>query len=252
MVQKKIFNRERCIVEIQIYISWEELEPKWERFFQSQTNEITAIRSNASQDVHFEPKLHDKFLKPVMQEFLIEALKGSDIFPIDYPKFEIISYNHGVDLNYKVLVTNRPIVTVGLYKNIQLVKPNVKPLSEEDINKVINDLYANWLKKAKLSDKNSSIVDHEPEFLNSLNFNTMVDLRITVRKNLQELSLYNSETEFEEAILQAIEKITQVDLPDILIEDELNKMLVNLQRKVANMGLLLEDYLKKQGKTVDI
>ena len=45
--------------------------------------------------------------------------------------------------------------------------------------------------------------------------------------------------------------MTAVELPDILIEDELNRMLVSLQRRVADMGLLLEDYLKNQNKTLE-
>ena len=51
--------------------------------------------------------------------------------------------------------------------------------------------------------------------------------------------------------MQQVEKITTVELPDILIQDELNRMLVSLQRRVADMGLLLEDYLKGQGKTLE-
>ena len=51
--------------------------------------------------------------------------------------------------------------------------------------------------------------------------------------------------------MQEVEKITTVELPEILIGDELNRMLVSLQRRVADMGLLLEDYLKSQGKTLE-
>ena len=79
----------------------------------------------------------------------------------------------------------------------------------------------------------------------------MTELKTKVRKDLEDNSSYNNELDFEEAILQEVEKITQVELPDILIEDELNRMLVSLQRRVADMGLLLEDYLKGQGKTMD-
>ena len=45
--------------------------------------------------------------------------------------------------------------------------------------------------------------------------------------------------------------MTTVELPEILIQDELNRMLVSLQRRVADMGLLLDDYLKSQGKSLE-
>ena len=79
----------------------------------------------------------------------------------------------------------------------------------------------------------------------------MVDLKAKIRKDLEDQINYNSELDFEEAILQEVEKITQVELPDILVADELNRMLVSLQRKVADMGLLMEDYLKGQNETMD-
>ena len=77
------------------------------------------------------------------------------------------------------------------------------------------------------------------------------DLKAKVRKDLEANVNYNNELDYEESILQEVEKITTVELPDILTQDELNRMLVSLQRRVADMGLLLEDYLKGQGKTLE-
>ena len=80
---------------------------------------------------------------------------------------------------------------------------------------------------------------------------SLVDLREKIKKDLEANVSYNNELDYEEAILQEVEKVTTVELPDILIQDELNRMLVSLQRRVADMGLLLEDYLKGQGKTLE-
>src|SRR5437667_413277 len=85
-----------------------------------------------------------------------------------------------------------------------------------------------------------------PKFLKNISVETVEDLQIKTKKYLEEYQLYNNELSFEEKILSEIEKITTVELPDILIEDELNRMLVNLQRKVADMGLVLDNYLKNQ------
>ena len=72
-----------------------------------------------------------------------------------------------------------------------------------------------------------------------------------LKEDLEDNANYNNELDYEESILQEVEKITQVELPEVLINDELNRMLVSLQRRVADMGLLLEDYLKSQNKTLD-
>lgn len=254
MVQKKLLKKEKSIVEIQFNISWDELEPLLNSFFKNLTNinDHSDIKNNDYRAVRFDPidpKIYDNFFKPVMQKFLLDALRGSDITPIDYPKFEIISYAQGGGLKYKALFTNRPLVTVGDYKEIKLKKPFIEVLNEKDIEEIIDDLYIKWCKKSDILYNHNSFVEHESKFLKSLNFNSLTELRYVIRKNLQELSMYNEKIEIEETILQEVERITNVDLPDVLIEDELNKMLVDLQRKVSDMGLLLDEYLKKQAKT---
>ena len=89
------------------------------------------------------------------------------------------------------------------------------------------------------------------EFAKAMGAISLVDLREKIKKDLEANVSYNNELDYEEAILQEVEKVTTVELPDILIQDELNRMLVSLQRRVADMGLLLEDYLKGQGKTLE-
>ena len=79
----------------------------------------------------------------------------------------------------------------------------------------------------------------------------LLDLRNQIKKDLETNATSNNELDYEEAILQEVEKITTVEIPEVLIQDELNRMLVSLQRRVADMGLLLEDYLKGQGKTIE-
>ena len=89
------------------------------------------------------------------------------------------------------------------------------------------------------------------EFAKAMGATGLADLKEKIRKDLESNVNYNNELDYEEAILQEVEKMTTVELPDILIQDELNRMLVSLQRRVADMGLLLEDYLKGQGKTLE-
>ena len=91
----------------------------------------------------------------------------------------------------------------------------------------------------------------DDNFAKAMGALSLIDLKTKIKTDLENEAKYNNELDYEEAILQEIEKITTVELPDILVNDELNRMLVSLQRRVADMGLLLEDYLKGQNKTLD-
>ncbi|MBU1031918.1 hypothetical protein KKE03_03295 [Patescibacteria group bacterium] len=288
MIAKNIIKQPKSIVEITITAPWTDLQATWDATLQKMAAdiELPGFRKGAAPLAMAEQnlgiKLQDEVLKVAMPQFLIEALKGTDIVPIDYPKYDLTSFVKGTQLQYKATITNRPQISVGNYKAIKVVRPASKSVTDEEVNKAIDDLYKRWKTKQPASPSGGlggpSVTQNQPGQTGSINFQpgqtqvtptngqadvpndefaramgalSITDLKGKIRKDLESNVSYNNELDFEEAILQEVEKITTVELPEILITDELNRMLVSLQRRVADMGLLLEDYLKGQGKTLD-
>lgn len=274
MITKNINKLQKAIVEVEITVPWVDLEPKWNETLQrlGQEVELPGFRKGAAPANMVEQnlglKLQDEVLKVAFPNFLIEALKGTDIIPIDYPKYDLQSFVKGTQLQFKATITNRPAVTVGNYKVIKVTRPALKPVTEEEVQKVVDDLYKRWkVKQSSVASNQSSATQagtinfQQPTngqalvpddvFAKAMGAMNLADLNAKIRKDLEANVKYNNELDYEEAILQEVEKITSVEMPDILISDELNRMLVSLQRRVADMGLLLEDYLKGQGKTLE-
>ncbi|MBI2338270.1 hypothetical protein HYU95_03750 [Candidatus Daviesbacteria bacterium] len=300
MITKDIVKLPKSIVEVTVTVPWADMVQMWDATLQKMAQEVElpgfrkgqAPINMAEQNLGI--KLQDEVLKGAMPNFLIEALKGTDVVPIDYPKYDLISFNKGQQLQFKATITNRPAVAVGNYKVIKVTKPAPKQITEEEVQKVIDDLYKRWQAKnpikqdsgvtgAPQNDKgaaqagsisfqgggqiassgrsidpprndistNGQAEGPDDAFARAMGALSLTDLKAKIRKDLEANVSYNNELDFEEAILQEVEKITTVELPEILIQDELNRMLVSLQRRVADMGLLLEDYLKSQGKTLD-
>lgn len=252
MINKNIIKQPKSVVEVQIAVPWSDLQPIWDKTLQrlGADLELPGFRKGAAPlnmvEQNLGSKLQDEVLKAAMPEFLIAALKGSDIVPIDYPKYEVVNFIKNQGLQFKAIVTNRPAVTVGDYKTIKVTRPAMKPITSDEVDKIVDDLFKRW--KVRQPQAPDGPGD---EFFKAMGSTSMPDLKDKIRKDLEENAKYNNELDFEEAILQEVEKITQVELPDILIQDELNRMLVSLQRRVADMGLLLEDYLKGQNKTLE-
>ncbi len=288
MIAKNIIKQPKSIVEVTITAPWTDLAATWDQTLQKMASdvELAGFRKGAAPLPMVEGqlgiKLQDEVLKMAMPNFLIETLKGTDIVPIDYPKYDLISFVKGNQLQFKATITNRPAVTVGNYKTIKVSKPSPKPVTDEEVQKVVDDLFKRWkAKQSSVVSPQSSATQNQnstgnqtgsisfqggqqigtptngqadtpnDEFAKAMGALGLIDLRTKIKKDLEANVSYNSELDYEEAILQEVEKITTVELPDILIADELNRMLVSLQRRVADMGLLLEDYLKSQGKTMD-
>ncbi len=265
MITKNINKLPKSIVDVEVSVPWADVENKWNETLQKMALEveIAGFRKGTAPLPMVEGqlglRLQDEFLKNIMPQMLIEALKGADIVPIDYPKYQLTSFAKGGNLIFKATITNRPTVSVGNYKTIKALRPAIKPVTGEEVQKVIDDLQNRW--KAKQATGNSGQVTGGQagsinfaggdEFAKAMGATSLSDLKDKIRKDLESNVNYNNELDYEEAILQEVEKMTTVELPDILISDELNRMLVSLQRRVADMGLLLEDYLKGQGKTMD-
>ncbi|MCL5784793.1 MAG: trigger factor [Patescibacteria group bacterium] len=282
MITQNIEKLPKSIVEVTVTVPWIDLQPTWDATLQRMAQEVElpgfrkgqAPINMAEQNLGI--KLQDEVLKNAMPNFLIEALKGTDIVPIDYPKYDLISFTKGQQLQFKATITNRPAVTVGNYKNIKVTKPTPKAVTEEEVNKVVDDLFKRWKARAGAQPAAGSqpaaggqtgsinFQGNQPQaptggqsagpddtFARAMGALGLTDLKGKIRKDLEANVSYNNELDYEEAILQEVEKITTVEIPEILIQDELNRMLVSLQRRVADMGLLLEDYLKSQGKTLE-
>lgn len=277
MLTKSINKLPKSIVEVSITIPWQDLEPKWNEALQkvSQDVELPGFRKGQVPlqmvEQQFGSKLQEELLKTVMPQALIESMQGTSIVPIDYPKYQLMSFAKGQPLSFKAAVTERPEVKVGDYKNIKVSRPPVKVISDEDVNKIITDLFNKWKIRQPMGVQNPAVSSNQPQgatgslpitqpapvntpndsFAQSLGAQNLADLKQKIRTDLEEEAKFNNELDFEELILQEVEKITTVEVPEILIQDELNRMLVNLQKRVADMGLLLDDYLKGQNETVE-
>jgi trigger factor len=284
MVQKNISKHPKAITEVTVTMPWSDLSPKWEEVLNRmlQDLEVPGFRKGqvppemAGQ--YLGKKLEDEVLRTVMPQALIEALQGTDVVPIDYPQYQVISFQKGGDLQFRATITERPAIKVGEYKGIKVQRPVQKEVKEEEVNKIIDDLYQRWRVKnpnqppaaqpvnqgvsgslsfgaAAPAQPAQPVANTEDSpndtFAQAMGATSLIDLKTKIKQDLEAEAKYNNELDYEEAILQEVEKMTQVDIPDILIQDELNRMLVSLQRTVSDRGMLMEEYLKTQGKTQD-
>lgn len=285
MIQKNIVKQPKAQVEVQIVMPWADIEPKWNEVLTSlsQELEVPGFRKGQVPSQMAEQtlgrKLEDEVFKVVMPQALIEALQGTNIVPIDYPQYQVLSFQKGGDLKFNARVTERPAVTVGNYKGVKAQRPQMKQVTEEEVAKIIDELFKRWKlrnpggaptpasstqpqsqgasgsmsfnKPAETTTPQPSSDQPDDNFAKGVGATSLEDLKLKIRTDLENEAKYNNELDYEEAILQEVEKITTVDIPDILIQDELNRMLVSLQRSVTERGLLMEEYLKSQNKTAE-
>lgn len=272
MILKNITKQPKAIVEVQITVPWTDLEPKWNEVLgrMAQEVELPGFRKGQAPlpmvEQHLGSKLQDEVFRTVFPIYLVEALQGSTVIPIDYPRYQLVSFAKGGQLVFKAQITEKPEVKIGDYKAITTQRPVVKLVTDEEVNKIVEDLFKRWKAKQPAAGQNNQgngsisfngqptegLVDVPNDiFAQSLGAANLAELKSKIKADLENEAKFNNELDYEESILQEVEKITTVEIPQVLVEDELNRMLVSLQKRVSDMGLLVEEYLKSQNETLE-
>ena len=76
------------------------------------------------------------------------------------------------------------------------------------------------------------------------NYDTLEDLRQAIRERLQKEAEQKAEAAFREQVFQAVMDGARIEFPDVLVEQELDKMLENLDHQLQQQGINLDTYLE--------
>lgn len=88
-------------------------------------------------------------------------------------------------------------------------------------------------------------------FATKLGLKDLADLEARLRENLSAENVVEERRRQEREVLdQLVEKATFTELPDILINQEVNKMMHELQHNVEESGAEFDNYLKQLGKSI--
>ena len=80
---------------------------------------------------------------------------------------------------------------------------------------------------------------------------TVAEWKEKIAKKITENKTRNADAKLENDILDAIIKNTEMEIPDVMIEEELDYRVHELENNMKGYGLKFEDYLKYAGTTVE-
>jgi trigger factor len=82
-------------------------------------------------------------------------------------------------------------------------------------------------------------------------YDSLAALKDFIRERLEDRAQQESENKFRTDVLEAVRDKAEVDIPEVMIENEIKAMLRQMENRFAQQGLKFEDYLSYTGKTVD-
>lgn len=82
-------------------------------------------------------------------------------------------------------------------------------------------------------------------------FQTVAELKADIKKQLTHERQHEVERDFESELITAISAKSTVDVPEVLIDDNVERLLVDLRQNLSYRGLTMQEFLESEGKTED-
>ncbi|SHE51099.1 trigger factor [Clostridium fallax] len=82
-------------------------------------------------------------------------------------------------------------------------------------------------------------------------FDTLDELKADIRKKVEESNEERAKREFEEAVINAVVDNAKVEIPEIMVEKEVEAMIKDLEGRLKYQGLTLDQYYEFTGNTED-
>lgn len=217
-----------------------------------------------------ESKILEEMAELALSEYYPKIITEEKIDAIGRPEISITKLARKNPLGFKIKTAVLPEIKLPEYKEIAK-KTNIKNKGKEvvvtdeeventitDIRKSrapkkhIKDVAEEEIKDGEKSETKEELPELNDEFVQALGpFTNVEDFRNKLKENLK-LEKANLEREKKRlAIVEEIINSSEIDLPELLVEMELDKILYRMESDITAMGLKFEDYMKHMGKTVE-
>ncbi len=226
-------------------------------------------------------KVGDKAILEEMTELAlskvyVDILIAEKIDAIDKPEITVTKLAAGNPLEFIAVTAIVPEVTLPEYKKIaqeQLNKadPETLKVSEKDIDDAILRIRKRHATNMLHSDEHAADHDHDkmtpeehdkaieaamPEltddFVKTLgDFNDIPDFRNKLSDLLAEQKRDEAKDKTRARIADAIADATTIEIPEVMVQSELDRTQAQFSADVERMGVKLEDYRKHAKKTLE-
>lgn len=197
-----------------------------------------------------------------------EIMKEASVATIGQPKVAITKIAPGQPMGFKIETAVIPEVTLPDYKKLAkkaITKDEEVEVTEKEIEDTIKEIRMSVAHRdfhEKNPDDQSGNHDHgfKDEDLPELNdelvkklgdFADVEDFKTKLKANLINEKQVKNREKKRLAAIEAIIAETKVEVPAVLVESELVKMIGQFKDNISGMGLAYDEYLKKVGKTED-
>jgi len=276
----KLTKLPKSEVQLDVVVDEKAFEAYRERGFKAiqQVVEIDGFRKgNAPEDMiikkYGEMSILEEMSNLALRDAYVEAIKEHKFNPVADPKVTITKLAKGNPLELTIVVPVIPEVELPHYKKIAkeaLIEnpPAGGEVTDKDIDDVVEELRKGRLHQHAHEHEgehgkeqgvgSTEQVEHthplpelNDEFAQSFgeNFKTLNDLRTKIGENMKLEKEQKLKEKKRAAIMEKLIAETKTELPEAIVENELNNMLSQMRADITRYGGTWEEYLQHSKKT---
>ncbi len=215
-----------------------------------------------------EVKILEEAGELALGEVYPDILEDEKLDPLGKPEVTITKIGVGSALGFKIKTALMPEVKIGNYKKIAQ-KVYAKEVAVEVTDKDIEDVILNLRKNvahAKLHEeggydehdhshgeiKDEDLPEVNDDFLKQIGeFASVEDLKEKIKENLLKEKTFKAKDKKRTETLEEIINASTIEIPQILIDGELDRMKAQFEDDLAQSGITLTNYLSYAKKTED-
>ncbi len=204
--------------------------------------------------------------KSALEEEYIKIIEEYKLAVIGSPSITLTKIARNNPLGFRIVIAILPTFSLPDYKKTAkeiLPKKESVSVSEKEIDDVLLEIRKHHAHMELHKKENITNHDHKPieekdlspltdELIKEFgDFKDITDLKNKIKENLTQEKNRQEKEKVRLEIMENIIKNVSIDIPSILIENELDKMLAEFEGDISRSGLSLDEYLKKINKKVE-
>ena len=196
----------------------------------------------------------------VLRESYPHIVAEEDLSPLGAPEIGITKLAKDNPIEFKIKVALYPTVTLPAYKDIakeENAKPEDVAVTEKDVADTIVNLRKSRVPRdtevsKEDADKEENLPAYDDAFVQSLgNFTDVQDFETKLKDGIKTEKQRAAKEKKRIALLERLALESESEVPTVLIDSELAKMLAQFESDVARMGGTIEGYLQHINKSLE-
>ena len=261
----------KSLLELEVEIAWENIASKESEVIKELTKhmELPGFRKGHVPENMLRAKVGDQYIvedmaEKALQEVFSDIVDKEDINSIGRPNVVFTKVARDNPVIIRITLAVVPKAELPDYKKIAKdIKQESVSVNDDEVEKFIEELRKNYARSTHTyaeghshehehKDEDLILPEVNDEFVKKLGaFETVADFKVKLKENLTKDKEARARDKRRGDIAEKIIDESKLEVPDILVESELERMLGQFESEVTRSGATLNDYLKHIGKKVE-